>query len=282
RNFYISRLRKLSIFQKLFLSDVMANNRIILSSIKEKEFDYVLIIKGDLLTNEFIVTIKQKMPKAKFILYQWDSLKHYNYLDKMKYFNKVFSFDYNDCIRDERILYLPLFFSGEYSKIALLKNIRYSYDLFFLGFNHTIRSSKLFELVKICEEKGLKYSFNIMTSITERIQIFFKNRKINCFFRSIKFEEFSDKYIKSKAIVDISSPNQSGLPIRIIEAVGADKKIITTNLNVLKEDFYDPKMIFIWGRDNFDDLVDFLNNEHEKKDSEKYSVTSFVSQLMSS
>lgn len=88
-------------------------------------------------------------------------------------------------------------------------------------------------------------------------------------------------YIKSKAIIDISSPNQTGLPFRIIEAIGANKKIVTTNKNVMQESFYDPKRIFIWGEDNPESLIDFLNQRHERQIFEQYSVDAFALNLIS-
>jgi len=279
-NFYLSRLDKFSPFKKLYLYEVNKKNKKILFSIKGKKFDHVVIIKGDLLSDDTLIQLKSSLPNANFVLFQWDSIKYYNYLHRIHYFNNVFSFDYADCTEYKQIKYLPLFYSEEYEKIALVKNIKYEYDLFFLGFNHTVRVKIIHEMIRFFEEKELLYSINLMTTISEKIQLMKKNSKINCFFNSLSFSQFSDKYTKSKAIIDISPPHQTGLPMRIIEAIGANKKIVTTNCNIINESFYDPNKIFIWGKDNHADLVNFLKQEHMQSSNEKYSINSFALNLV--
>jgi len=279
-NFYLSRLERFSLFKKLYRYEVNKKNKKILSSIKRKDFDHVVVIKGDLLSDDTLSQLKNSLPNANFVLFQWDSIKYYNYLHRIKYFNSVFSFDYADCIQNNQIKYLPLFYSPEYEKIASLTNIKYEHDLFFLGFNHTIRVKIIHEMIRFFEEKELRYSINLMTTISEKIQLMKKNSKINCFFKSLNFNQFSDKYSKSKAIIDISPPHQTGLPMRIIEAVGANKKIVTTNSNIINETFYDPKMIFIWGKDNPEDLINFLNQQHKQSNRENYSINSFALNLV--
>ncbi len=281
KNFYLSRFLRFRIFEKYNENQILGNNNKILNSIKNKDFDHIVIIKGRLVTEDFLIKLKSLMPNANYILYQWDSLRNYNYLNKIKYFDSIYSFDYYDCSNHPQIKYLPLFFSPEYAQISLMKNIDYKFDLFFLGYNHSIRIEKLEDLAHFCEDNGLKYSFNLMTSISEKMKLVLLKSKFNCFFISLRFDQFSEKYIKSRAIVDISSPTQTGLPFRIIEAIGANKKIVTTNNNVVKESFYDPNMIFIWGKDNPENLLDFLNQKHESKAFKQYSVESFVLNLVS-
>lgn len=281
RNFYLSRLRRFKIFENFYERQVLENNDKILESIRSKYFHHVVVIKGRLITNDFLVKIKSQMPDTNLVLYQWDSIKNYNYLDRIKFYNTVYSFDYLDCSNYKDIKYLPLFFSENYARISLLKNIDYKFDLFFLGYNHSIRIKILNEIAQLCDKKGLKYSFNVMTSISEKLTLILKKTKIKSFFISLGFEQFSEDYIASKAIIDISSPTQTGLPFRIIEAVGANKKIVTTNVNVVHEDFYNPKMIFIWGKDNPENLIQFLNQRHDKKTFEQYSVEAFAIKLIS-
>jgi hypothetical protein len=280
-NFYFSRLQKFTIFQKLYTREIIQNNKIISNHLKGKNFDYAVIIKGECLSDDFLRNLRNSLPATNFILYQWDSLKNFNYLDKIKYFDAVFSFDYEDCSKFQNIKYLPLFYSKEYEKLSTVKVKECKYDLFFLGYNHSIRVPTLLDIIKFCDLKGLKYSVNLMTTISERIQLRKYRNKINCYFNPWKFEDFSDNYLYSKAIIDISSPNQTGLPIRVIEAFGANKKIVTTNHNIMNEDFYDPKLIFLWGKDNPELLVSFLNQNHQRKNIEKYSVSSFVCRLLS-
>ena len=54
----------------------------------------------------------------------------------------------------------------------------------------------------------------------------------------ISSEEVSNIYGKSKIIIDIQHPLQSGLTMRTIEVLGLKKKMITTNEGIKKYSFY--------------------------------------------
>jgi hypothetical protein len=57
---------------------------------------------------------------------------------------------------------------------------------------------------------------------------------------------FSDSF----AILDIQHPHQVGLTMRTFEAMGAGKKLITTNARVKNTDFYNPENILVVERDS--------------------------------
>ncbi|MEK5777604.1 lipopolysaccharide biosynthesis protein, partial [Acinetobacter nosocomialis] len=61
--------------------------------------------------------------------------------------------------------------------------------------------------------------------------------------------EIVELYAKSNIILDISHPGQSGLTMRTFEAIGAGKKLITTNTNIKEYPFYNANNIFIISRD---------------------------------
>lgn len=280
QNFYLSRLKKINYFKNSYNKKVLKLNKYILSKIKDQHFNSIIIIKGDLLTDEFYQEMNSLFPSVRKTLYQWDSIKSFNYLNIVKYFDKIYSFDYLDSSMHEVIEYLPLFYSNEYEMISRFDKIDYKYDVFFLGINHSVRLKILKEMKLFFDSKRIKYSFNLMTSISEKLKITFETKKIHCFFKSKPFSSFSDTYLKSKAIIDISFPNQTGLPIRIIEAIGANKKIITTNYNIINEPFYNKNNVFLWGKDNLENFDFFLNNEYIKINSTQYSIKSFVEKLI--
>lgn len=279
-NFYFSRLRKFSYFKKVYTKKVLKLNKYILTEIRGLNFDSILIIKGDLLTDEFYQELNSLFPGARKTLYQWDSLKSFNYLNIVKYFDKIYSFDYLDASSHDSINYLPLFYTTDYEMISQLDEIEFKYDAFFLGINHSEREKILKEMILFFDAKKIKYSFNLMTSLSEKIRLSLETKKINCFLTSKPFSSFSDDYLHSKIIIDISFTNQTGLPIRIIEAIGANKKIVTTNYNIVREAFYNKNVVFLWGRDDPQDFVKFLNCNHERINSKNYSIQYFVSELL--
>ena len=63
----------------------------------------------------FIEEISNAFCKIPKISYHWNSIKLYNYLEYIKYFDKNYSFDPDDC-QCYSLKYYPLFFIDEYSK----------------------------------------------------------------------------------------------------------------------------------------------------------------------
>jgi len=280
-NFYFSKIKKIGYYQKKYQQKILDVNNRILKAVSEVKLDYIIVIKGDLLTHEFYQKLKTSHLESKMILYQWDSLISFNYLDIVKYFDKVYSFDSLDSKTYNNINYLPLFYSSEYETLGRANITNYKHDVFFLGVNHSIRLGLLQEMMTVFDENRLKYKISLMTDLKQKLKMFTSPGNINSFLTSRSFNEFKEDYQRSKAILDITSPIQTGLPIRIIEAIGANKKIITTNYNIENESFYHSDLVFLWGRDDINSLTKFLNEKHAKIDSSNYSIISFVRRLIS-
>ena len=81
---------------------------------------------------------------------------------------------------------------------------------------------------------------------------------------------------KSKAILDYVSDNQSGLTLRPLEAMFFRKKLITNDISIINRDFYKKENIFILGKDDISDLVDFLNNDYVKIDQKILDRYDFI------
>ena len=61
-------------------------------------------------------------------------------------------------------------------------------------------------------------------------------------------DEIIELYAKSNVILDISHPGQSGLTMRTFEAIGAGKKLITTNADIKNYPFYNSNNIYVISR----------------------------------
>ena len=62
----------------------------------------------------------------------------------------------------------------------------------------------------------------------------------------LKGKEMNDIYEGSKCVLDSAQAGQLGLTIRVLEALGAKKKIITTNEDIVNYDFYRPENIYVY------------------------------------
>ena len=60
----------------------------------------------------------------------------------------------------------------------------------------------------------------------------------------LKGKEMNDVYEASRCVLDSAQAGQLGLTIRVLEALGAKKKLITTSPEVKRYDFYCEDNIF--------------------------------------
>ena len=60
----------------------------------------------------------------------------------------------------------------------------------------------------------------------------------------INGEEMNQLFLNSRCILDSPQAGQLGLTIRVLEALGAKKKLITTNKDIKNYDFYKEENIY--------------------------------------
>lgn len=253
-------------------------------------YDYVLFISPETITKELLIKLRNVQNGAKFLLYMWDSFRNKSKSIKelIPYFDVRFSFDRDDCKVDEfRLQYRPLFFLNEYGLLDL-KHTR-MYDLLFIG---TIHSDRFKILSKIKGEVNNLSSFFYMYFPSKLLfyakfllDKSFWNSKMSDFrFLPLKKSEVLDYMAKSKIVIDIQHPNQIGLTMRTIEVLGARRKLITTNTDILSYDFYHPDNILLIDRKNPKIDAKFLQTPvHPLSDAvyEKYSIDGWIKNIFS-
>ena len=98
----------------------------------------------------------------------------------------------------------------------------------------------------------------------------------------LKEKEMYDVYRTSRCVLDSAQAGQVGLTIRIMEAIGAKKKIITTNEDIVNYDFYHPENIYVYnGEIDFNDI--FFTEEYREIESEiykKYSLQHWLEEIL--
>lgn len=259
----------------------------ILNSERNNKFDYILIIKGEALSYRLIEKMKIAFPRSKLIFYSWDSLKNYKYAaNKIHLFDKAYSFDRADCKNFDGISYLPLFFSYESNVTIDALN-----DLVFIASLHSDRYEVLQKILKNITLHSKQINFDIFLYYSSILffvlrKIFDKNFRMTPF-RELNWiplsqEESFNRINNAKIVIDINHPNQSGLTMRTIEAVALKKKIVTTNRNIMHEEFYNENNILIIDRNNPIIPKDFIEMPYEEISKEiilKYKIDSWVGEI---
>ena len=257
----------------------------IMKETSKKRYDYVFFIKGESISKSIIEKLRKAHGESKFIMYYWDSIANNRNAKRMLgCFDKVLSFDKNDC-RIFGLVFLPLFYSPQFEDIAK-KIVPQKYDLMFAGTVHSERYEFVNSIVKQIEEKGGNcFIWFYFPSIVS----YFKHKLDNPRFRKVKIKDFQfapltrevllGYYAESRIQIDMQHPKQTGLTMRTIETLGAKKKLITTNSDVVNYDFYYPENILIVDRKHPVISKEFLDvpwREIPEEVYEKYSIKSWL------
>lgn len=265
----------------------------VMETVRFKEYDIFLLISGQSLSfsEEMIKEIRHYQQHTKFVLYQWDSLKNFPYIQNMeKYFDKCYSFDKDDVKNHNNLKFLPLFYSRNYEKIGCDLQRKFRYDFCFIGTAHP----KKYKFIKMMS-KQLKtiYPDQFIYFFYPSKLVYFYRKIVNKELRKAHYNEFhyvpltnteiEQIYMESKCILDSAQSGQNGLTIRVFEALGAKKKLITTNKDIVNYDFFYEENIYVYDG-NIDLSAPFFTKGYKDIDKHlynKYSLRNWLDELLS-
>lgn len=266
-----------------------------LSRIDEKRFDILFSINGHVICPYLFKRLKLNNPGLKSVLYLWDASSMYSWEKEMKYFDKVFTFDPIDSEKFG-IEYKPNF----YIKASGDQLAGQKHDLFFAGKFSFHRLFALDRIVELTNKFSLEYYFKLwpaykvlfhsklIYNLLVKIKAagnWVKNYKLN--FEAIGgilkrdfiidkwlgFREVQQHLLCSNIILDIPFHEQKGYSHRMIEALSNGKKVITSNLHVKNEKFFNPDQIHLIDPEN--PVIDFK----WVKDSSTFPVSEYFLNL---
>jgi hypothetical protein len=220
----------------------------------QDQFDVVFLLNPEALPVAFLDLCKSRWPRAYYVMYMWDSIKNRKHtLEFLPYCDRVFSFDQGD-VETYGFGFRPLFYLNAYGAVRQEEVQNYEYDLCFMGTAHSDRYGIAREVRDWCDDQGLRcffyfyiqglglYWFNklkskgAMPSLTE------------VSFDRMSFDDIVQVVRASRAVLDIQHPRQTGLTMRTLEALGAGRKLVTTNGEVKGYGFYDERQVGVIDR----------------------------------
>lgn len=256
----------------------------ILKDIKKKKIiiDVVFVLAGQDLLPSTLETLKKLFSEAKFVWYMWDNTnKLSEYKDNKLYFDTIISFDIIEA-KKENLEYLPLFYIKEENRINKI------YDLCFIGADHSVRKEIIKNVLK--QYKFDKVFIYLLSNKFNKIKSFFSKKHRECVsflrLKELNYEKVIEVMASSKCILDIPNPNQTGLTMRTIEAMGVHSKLITTNKAIKKYDFYNKDNIFILDEESDSmNIQEFLLGKYSEVDEniiKEYDLEHWISKLCKS
>ncbi len=267
----------------------VVNNYIesIIAENKGKDYDYILVVKGEVLWEPQLKLLKKAYPNAKLVLYLWDSVINTRNCEKnMPFYDKVLSFDPEDA-KKFNIPFLPIPYGKEYT---YENTENYEYAAAFIGTAHSVRPRVVKAIKAQLEAMGEKcftyfYSPHILVfwlnKFTNPDYKYLSLKEVN--FKPISAKEVSDIYNKSKCVIDIEHPRQNGTTTRPVELLPMKKKIITTNSYVKNFKFYNEDNFLIIDRNNPKIDKSFIDSCYQPVADEivyEYSPKRFVETLL--
>jgi hypothetical protein len=286
-NFFVKASIRIS--RHIIKRSVLSYYNTILKATASKKYDYVFVVNLEAMLPSIIREFRKQQPSALFILYMWDSIQNKRpALDAYPYFDRSYSFDKNDAKNVEKIRFRPLFFIDQYNGINKEGQAK-KINLCFMGTVHSDRYNLVHDIKEHVEKMGMStfffmyfpspllFLYKKLTDIR-----FYKARYSEFHFKPLKRGEILSIINESTIILDIQHPWQTGLTMRTIEMLGADKKLITTNEHVKEYDFYNPSNIMVIEREH--PVIDqaFFTGVYQQVPAyikNKYSIEGWIKEI---
>lgn len=248
-------------------------NKLLVKMIQKQEHqDIILVIKGDELSIPTIKMLREHSKKTHLFLN--DCMKRYPRMkDIYPHFDNVFSFERKDAQKYG----LSFITNYIYFDITAYIQEKTSYDIFNIG-SLDKRSDLIPQFVDYFKKHQLQYKLIACHKRGDILNLEDKDVEVTNKVYSLK-TVFLDFVVKSDILLDMQRPHQNGLSFRIMEGIGLQKKIITTNKDIVNYDFYNPNNIAVVDEENIDISPSFFSTPYEKIPEDiinKYVISSWV------
>lgn len=242
-------------------------------------YDCVLLVAGMTFAfqPEMIRELKEQQKKARFVMYQWDSEKNLPYSTKIhRFFDDVYTFDRFDAETKDFYRFLPLFYTQIYETIGRKKSSDNQYDCIYVGTAHPQKFrdiNRMADRLKKVMPKQFVYHY-----MPSRLKYYY-HKLFAPEFKLARWSDFGTEKVSSvrimellqgsRCVLDAPQAGQTGLTIRTIECLGAKRKLVTINTDIVNYDFYREANILVYSdRINFEGA--FFTKQYEELPDEIY------------
>ncbi len=238
--------------------------------------DYALVIRPDIFTHEQLKKIQSLSSRC--YAYHWDGIARFPGVEeRQQYFRKFYVFDPRDARPEMGIHHLGNFWFDHVAPSGGLAEP--AVDVYFIG-GRDARTSFILETASRLCRHGQSISMRIVGPVAG----------IQTSLKGILFTEVLLSYAENlvhvrsaRVILDVTHLDMhQGFSLRVFEALGAEKKLITTNPRILECDFYHPNNIHLLTDDD-DALAGFLAKPYVPIDPAirlRYGFTSWISRVL--
>ena len=261
----------------------------IYSSIVGRRYDLVLVIKGEVLPAWFLARLRDDHPDATFTFYSFDAVRNSpNCLELFPFFDRLYSFDFEDVQNHPQLQLKHLFYTSEYTGGPPLRDR--DYDVSFVG---TLHSQRYAFVQNVFEDFERTYQHFYV----QAPWFYYLSRITNAGFRRVPRGHVSFKKLaradvakvfkRSRAVLDMQREGQCGLTIRTFEALASGATLVTSNAFIKQTDLYDPARVIVIPPDGPEEpaeLVQCISSSLSRDGQaplglEQYSIDSWVAEF---
>lgn len=234
--------------------------------------DVILVIKGDFIDPKSIIELK-KHSKKTIAYFNDNTCRCPKIIRVIPFFDEVFSFEKQDC----KIYNLKFATNWIYNQLSVPYTKPFKYKVF----NISSKDKRLKIFSKVADNlksKNISHKFFVYDKKYKK-----KTSTIEYITNHISLSEINEFINQSQVLLDINRKGQNGLTFRVFESIGLQKKLITTNQDIVNYDFYNPNNILVIDEKNPEIPTSFFDNEYEKIPDEifnKYTLEGWIENVI--
>ena len=236
-----------------------------------QEYDTVIAIAYKS-TYKLFKILKKKYPYIRRIMYWWDPVMKTISPDEVEdSICEKWTFSQRDAKR-YNLKYNATFLPVEEN---VCKKEESLYDIMFVGSVDKLYCNRvpiLCDVYEFCENNEITTSFHVLYHSKEKYRPFEMKK-------SMGEREYYELVGQSNALLDIVEPGNEWMTLRPLEALYFKKKLISNNVDLEKEPLYHPDNVFILGKDNIEELPEFLHAPLSEMDDSVYDYYRFSAWL---
>lgn len=263
--YYGIRYLVLKFFGKKIFDFFSSRRYVLFLNRHQKVYDILFVIRGESFPVTVLEILKQRNSELYSILYEWDSIKNFDYTGLLPVFDKVLSFDKQDCLK-LNLEYQPLFYTEDAVKIRnSAKDLKYDLLLISTFLPERIEYIRIFN--SLAERENIRFYYYLYITRFRYYSLMLTRPRflsaIKVHLKPLDRQSVFDLYSHSNIIIDISNKLQNGLSMRVIEMLGSGKKILTTNQQISQNiTIANNRYRCISNLDKID--IDFIKNKNEE------------------
>lgn len=239
---------------------------------KEKNINFydTIIIFESIYPIDIIKYIRKTNKQCRIIYWLWnpvstlkkdfmyDKYKEFLNLLKKRYDKnlnfEIWSFDKIDCKR------YNLKYNNQVSYKIEMQKQKIKWDFFFCG-----KDKNRLDKIKMLKKKFPECNFKILI-IPDKNKSYNNDDKQYILLNVLSYSDVIKYINQSKCIIDMVQEGQGGITWRPLEAIFYKKKLITNFKSIVEYDFYNRNNIFVIGKDDMNNILDFINSDYEEID----------------